>query len=159
MIYKSSCFFLLFALITSSLMHPLIAGEKPRYYKQRRNYDQEDEQQEARRHKKRDRARRSHVHRWKKHKTKGDGDQEWRKKWHGKHGYHQHASHMWHKYGWFWDDATKSWYQCTPIDDPEKGYGCEYKGKWYKMVKEDPETAAREEDEDEVEEAVVVVEE
>jgi hypothetical protein len=45
---------------------------------------------------------------------------------------------MWHKYGWFWDEKTKSWYQCTPIDDPQRGYGCEYNGTWYPMKKSEP---------------------
>lgn len=79
---------------------------------------------------------RSHVHKWKGHREQKGEKGDWKGNWHGGRGYTKHASHMWHKYGWFWDEDTKSWYQCTPTEDPARGYGCEYNGKWYSMVKE-----------------------
>ena len=114
-------------------------------------------QERRRRHDGRGKQHRSHVHKWKGHreqrgkqeKAKGG---EWKNRWHGGRGFDKHRSHMWNKYGWFWEDETKSWYQCTPIDDPQRGYGCEYKGKWYPIVKKatpaSPAMSVKEEEED-----------
>lgn len=77
-----------------------------------------------------------HIHKWKGNRKQKGKDGGWKKGWHDGHDFEKHASHVWHKYGWFWDAENSSWYQCTPVEDPERGYGCEYKGKWYAIKKD-----------------------
>jgi hypothetical protein len=117
-----------------------------------------DGREGRRHHDGRGKQHRSHVHKWKGHKEKQGKlgkarEGNWKNRWHGGRGFDKHRSHRWNKYGWFWEDETKSWYQCTPIDDPQRGYGCEYKGKWYPMEKPASSAASvkevmKEEDED-----------
>lgn len=90
----------------------------------------------ARRERKRNRGSKGHPHRWKGHKARKGEQGDWKGKWHGGRGFNKHASHMWNKYGWFWNDEQKVWFQCEPVNDPARGYGCELDGKWYPMVKE-----------------------
>lgn len=120
---------------------------------------------ERRRRDERDKQRRSHVHKWKGHKEQQGKlgktrEGNWKDRWHGGRGFEKHASHTYNKYGWFWEDDTKSWYQCTPINDPQRGYGCEYKGKWYPMEKPaSPATPVKEEVKEEDEDIIAPEEE
>jgi hypothetical protein len=76
-----------------------------------------------------------HVHKWEGHQGKRA---DWQTRWHGGRGFNRYIAHVWHQYGWFWDRESRTWYRCTPVDDPKRGYGCEYKNIWYSMVKEEP---------------------
>lgn len=117
-------------------------------------YRRDGKEYRGRHHGRRKDGDKNRAHKWKGHKERhgqghhgkgredgqrnqanGRAEGDWKKRWHKGHDFDRHGSHVYNKHGWFWEDETKSWYQCTPINDPNRGYGCEYKGRWYPMVK------------------------